>query len=50
MLPPPSLMWQTPTPRETFVKRAERLRPALERSSTEAAAEQKEKGDDADEE
>lgn len=50
MLPPPSLMWQTPTPREAFVKRAERLRPALDKSSAEAAADQKEKGDDADDE
>jgi len=51
LLPPPSLMmWQKPTPREAFVKRAERLRPALEKSTAEAAAEQKEKGDDAEEE
>lgn len=50
MLPPPSLLWQTPTPREAFVKRAERLRPVLDKSSAEAAAEQKEKGDEADDE
>jgi len=50
MLPPPVLMWQTPTPAEAFVQRAERLRPALEKSSLEAAAEQKEKGDDGEEE
>ena len=48
-LPPPSLMWRTPAPRETFVKRAERLRPALEKSTAEAAAEQQEKGDDEEE-
>jgi hypothetical protein len=50
MLPPPALMWQAPTARSTFVKRAERLRPALERSSAEAAAEQKEVGDDSEDE
>ncbi len=50
MLPPPSLMWHQPVSREAFVQRAERLRPALDKSSAEAAAEQKEKGDEADEE
>lgn len=50
MLPPPSLLWHKPVAREAFVKRAERLLPALDKSSAEAAAEQKEKGDEADEE
>ncbi|MBI5716098.1 MAG: FHA domain-containing protein [Burkholderiales bacterium] len=49
-LPPPSLMWQRAVPRDAFVLRAERLRPVLDKSVAEAAAEQKEKGDDADEE
>lgn len=50
MLPPPVLMWQTPAARSDFVRRAERLRPALEKSSAEAAAEQKEVGDDGEDE
>lgn len=50
MLPPPALMWQTPVARDAFVQRAERLRARLEKSSAEAAAEQKEVGDDADDE
>jgi hypothetical protein len=49
-LPPPSLDWKAPSARAAFVKRAERLRPALEKSVAEAAAEQKERGDDVDEE
>lgn len=50
VLPPPALMWQTPSTRSAFVKRAERLRPALEKSSAEAAAEHKEVGDDGEDE
>jgi hypothetical protein len=50
LLPPPALMWQTPTAREVFVKRTERLRPALDKSAAEAAAENKDRGDDSDEE
>jgi hypothetical protein len=49
VLPPPALMWHTPTPRDAFVKRAERLKPALDKSTAEAAAEQKDRGDDEDE-
>lgn len=48
MLPPPVLMWQKPVPRDSFVKRAERLRAALDKSSAEAAAEQKDVGTDDD--
>lgn len=50
MLPPPGLMWHTPTPREAFVKRIERLRPALEKSAAESAAEEKARGGEADDE
>ena len=49
-LPPPALMWRTPTSREAFVKRAERLRPALEKSTAEAAADRKDQGDESEEE
>ncbi len=49
VLPPPSLAWKKPTPSETFVKRAERLRPALEKSTAEAVAERKERGEDEEE-
>ncbi|MCW5636724.1 MAG: FHA domain-containing protein [Rubrivivax sp.] len=48
MLPPPSLVWQTPTPREQFVQRAEQLRPALEASVAEAAAERRQDGEASD--
>ncbi|MBL8343247.1 MAG: FHA domain-containing protein [Rubrivivax sp.] len=46
VLPPPALMWHTPAPREAFVERAEQLKPALDKSTAEAAAEQKDRGDD----
>ena len=49
-LPPPALNWKPAVARDAFVKRAERLRPALDKSVAEAAAEQKERGDDSDEE
>jgi hypothetical protein len=49
MLPPPALMWQKPTGPDAFVKRAERLLPALRKSTAEAAEEQKAGGDDDDE-
>jgi hypothetical protein len=49
MLPPPALMWQKATPREAFVKRAERLKATLDKSTAEAAAERKDKGDEEEE-
>lgn len=49
MLPPPALAtWRSPTPREVFVKHAERLRPGLEKVTAEAEAERKRDGDDDD--
>lgn len=47
-LPPPALMWHKPTAPEAFVKRIERLRPALEKSAADAAAEARQGGDDDD--
>jgi len=50
ILPPPALQWLTPKPRDAFVRRAEQLRPALEKSRADAAAEQKEMGEDGEDE
>jgi len=49
VLPPPALMWHRPAAPEAFVRRAEQLKPTLDKSAAEAAAEQKERGEDDDE-